>query len=113
MSTPCNLLDLEGPATIEVLPAVAEAIADRMPVLLDGGVRRRVDVLKAIALGASAVLVGRPILWALAVDGQRGVELALRLLRQEFDLAMAVAGCPEVKSITTDLLVPRRFTPTQ
>jgi 4-hydroxymandelate oxidase len=95
-----------APATIEVLPAIVEAVAGRMPVLLDGGVRRGLDVLKAIALGASAVLVGRPVLWALAVDGQQGVQLALSLLRQELDLAMAMAGCLNLKSITKDLLFP-------
>jgi 4-hydroxymandelate oxidase len=95
-----------APATIEVLPAIAEAVAGRMSVLLDGGVRRGLDVLKAIALGANAVLVGRPVLWALAVDGQRGVELALSLLRQELDLAMAMAGCLNLQSITKDLLLP-------
>ena len=98
-----------APATIEVLPAIAEAVAGRMPVLLDGGVRRGLDVLKAIALGANAVLIGRPVLWALAVDGQPGVELALNLLRQELDLAMAMAGCVNLKSITKDLLSPTSF----
>ncbi|MDB6112779.1 MAG: FMN-dependent alpha-hydroxy acid dehydrogenase [Pedosphaera sp.] len=93
-----------APATIEVLPAVAQVVAGRVPVLLDGGVRRGLDVLKAIALGASAVQVGRPVLWGLAAGGQPGVELALELLRTEFDLAMALAGCPDIASITRDLV---------
>jgi 4-hydroxymandelate oxidase len=71
---------------------------------MDGGVRRGLDVLKAIALGASAVQVGRPILWGLSVAGQAGVEFALGLLRQEFDLAMALAGSASLKTITRDLV---------
>jgi len=93
-----------APTTIEVLPRCAEAVGGRIPVLLDGGVRRGLDVLKAIALGAAAVQVGRPILWGLAAGGQEGVETALSLLRQELDLAMALAGCPSLKTITRDLL---------
>lgn len=93
-----------APATIEVLPRCAEAVGGRVPVLLDGGVRRGLDVLKAIALGATAVQVGRPVLWGLAADGQEGVEFALALLRQELELAMALAGCPDLKTITRDLI---------
>jgi 4-hydroxymandelate oxidase len=93
-----------APATIEVLPAIAEAVAGQVPLLLDGGVRRGVDVLKALALGASAVQIGRPILWGLALEGQAGVEHALKLLRQEFDLAMALAGCPKIESIRRELV---------
>jgi 4-hydroxymandelate oxidase len=98
-----------APATIEVLQRCAEAVAKvasgaaTVPVLLDGGVRRGLDVLKALALGATAVQVGRPVLWGLAAGGQTGVEQALELLRQELDLAMALAGCPDLKSITRDL----------
>lgn len=93
-----------APATIDVLPACAEAVDGRVPVLLDGGVRRGLDVLKALALGATAVAVGRPVLWGLAAGGQEGVEHALGLLRQELDLAMALSGCPTVREITRDLL---------
>ncbi|HEX5222036.1 MAG TPA: alpha-hydroxy acid oxidase [Verrucomicrobiae bacterium] len=93
-----------APATIEVLPRCAEAVEGRLPVLLDGGVRRGLDVLKAIALGATAVQVGRPVLWGLAAGGQQGVEAALGLLRQELDLAMALAGCPNLKAVTRDLI---------
>jgi 4-hydroxymandelate oxidase len=71
---------------------------------MDGGVRRGLDVLKAIALGATAIQVGRPVLWGLAAGGQEGVELALDLLRQELDLAMALAGCTNLKTITRDLI---------
>jgi len=94
-----------APATISVLPRIAEAVAGRVPVLLDGGVRRGLDVLKALALGATAVQVGRPVLWGLAAAGQPGVEQALTFLRQEFDLALALAGCQNLKAITRDLVV--------
>ena len=93
-----------APATVDVLPACANAVSGRVPVLLDGGIRRGIDVLKALALGATAVQVGRPVLWGLAVAGQEGVEHALGILRQELDLAMALAGCPDIPSITGDLL---------
>jgi 4-hydroxymandelate oxidase len=93
-----------APATIQVLPSVVEAVAGKMPVLMDGGVRRGVDVLKALALGAAAVQVGRPILWGLAAGGQQGVELALAMLRQELDLAMALSGCARIKDVTKDLV---------
>jgi 4-hydroxymandelate oxidase len=98
-----------APATIEVLPAIAEAVGGRVPLLLDGGIRRGADVLKAIALGAAAVQIGRPVLWGLAANGQQGVELALNILRQEFDLAMALAGCTNVKSISRDLVSPGKI----
>ena len=91
-------------ATIDALADVASAVADRTELLMDGGVRRGTDVLKAIARGARAVLVGRPVLWGLAIDGRRGVERVLAILRAEIDLAMALAGCPTVADISTDLL---------
>lgn len=93
-----------APATIDVLPQCAEAVGGRVPILIDGGVRRGLDVLKAIALGATAVQVGRPVLWGLAAGGQEGVEFALGLLRQELDLAMALSGCPDLMAITGDLI---------
>jgi 4-hydroxymandelate oxidase len=95
-----------APATIEVLPRIADAVAGRGEVLLDGGVRRGTDVLKAIALGARAVLVGRPVLWGLAAAGREGVAAALATLRRELDLAMALCGCPDVASVTRDLVEP-------
>ncbi len=91
-------------ASIEALPEVVEAIAGRCEVYVDGGVRRGTDVLKALALGARAVLLGRPILWGLAVDGEPGVRHIFQLLRAEFELAMALAGCPNTKSITRSLV---------
>jgi 4-hydroxymandelate oxidase len=94
-----------APATIRVLGDIADAVKERVEVLLDGGVRRGTDVLKAIAYGAKAVLVGRPVLWALAVDGQRGVSLALGILRSEIDLAMALTGSPSMSAVTRDLIL--------
>ncbi len=93
-----------APATIEALPPIAEAVQGRMPILVDGGIRRGLDILKAIALGATAVQIGRPILWGLAVGGEQGVEMTLALLRRELDLAMALAGCPDLKSVTRALV---------
>jgi 4-hydroxymandelate oxidase len=95
-----------SPATIEVLARVVDAVAGRGEVLIDGGVRRGADVIKAIALGARAVLVGRPVLWGLAAGGRAGVAAALGVLRRELDLGMALCGCPNVASITRDLVTP-------
>ena len=94
-----------APATIDVLPAIAEAVQGRVELMLDGGVRRGTDVVKALALGARAVLVGRPVLWGLTVDGASGVARVLELLRGETDLAMALCGCPTVADVTRDLVV--------
>jgi len=93
-----------APATIEVLPGIVEAVQGKIPVLLDGGIRRGLDILKALALGANAVQIGRPVLWGLANGGEQGVRKVLEMLRQELDLAMALAGCPDLKSITRDLV---------
>lgn len=91
---------LDGaPPTATSLPHVAEAIAGRVPVIVDGGVRRGADILRALALGANAVAVGRPILWGLAAGGEAGVARVLEILRSEFDLAMALAGCREVADV--------------
>ncbi len=92
-------------ATIEALPEVVEAVAGRCEVYVDGGIRRGTDVLKALALGARAVLVGRPILWGLAVGGRTGVRDVLDTLRAELDLAMALSGCASLEQIHRDLLV--------
>ncbi len=93
------------PATIEALPEVARAVAGHCEVYLDGGIRRGTDVLKALALGARAVFIGRPALWGLAVDGEAGVRRVLELLREEFDLAMALAGRPTLASIDASLVM--------
>lgn len=92
-------------ATIDVLPEVAETVQGKIEILIDGGIRRGTDILKAVALGAKAVLVGRPVIWGLAVDGENGVKSVLELLRNEFDLSMALCGCDSVKKITKDLIV--------
>jgi 4-hydroxymandelate oxidase len=94
-----------APSTIEVLPKIAEAVDNRIEIIIDGGIRRGTDVIKAIALGAKAVLIGRPVLWGLAVDGEQGVSIVLSLLRNEFDLAMALCGCRSIAEITRDLLI--------
>jgi isopentenyl diphosphate isomerase/L-lactate dehydrogenase-like FMN-dependent dehydrogenase len=91
-------------ASIEALPEIVEAVAGRCEVYLDGGIRRGTDVLKALALGARAVLVGRPILWGLAVNGAQGVAHVLELLRAELELAMALAGRPTIASIDRSLV---------
>jgi isopentenyl diphosphate isomerase/L-lactate dehydrogenase-like FMN-dependent dehydrogenase len=97
---------LDGvPATIEALPEVVEAVGGRCEVYLDGGVRRGTDVLKALALGARGVFIGRPVLWGLAVDGAAGVERVLALLRNELELAMALAGRPTLASIDRSLVM--------
>jgi isopentenyl diphosphate isomerase/L-lactate dehydrogenase-like FMN-dependent dehydrogenase len=92
------------PATISVLPEIVDAVAGAVEVYVDGGIRRGTDVLKAVAYGARAVLVGRPILWGLAVGGEAGVKFVLEMLRQEFSLAMALSGCPRLASVTRDLV---------
>jgi isopentenyl diphosphate isomerase/L-lactate dehydrogenase-like FMN-dependent dehydrogenase len=92
-------------ATSDVLAEVVDAVAGAAEVFVDGGIRRGSDVLKALALGARAVLVGRPYLWALAAGGQAGVEHMLSLLREELDLDMALAGRPTIESIDRSLVV--------
>ena len=91
---------LDGmPASIDLLPAVVEAVDGWVPVLMDGGIRRGNDVLRALALGAQGVLVGRPILHALATAGALGVAHAIRVLRAELELAMALTGCRTIAEI--------------
>lgn len=91
-------------ASIEALPEVVEAVAGQCEVYLDGGIRRGTDVLKALALGARAVLVGRPILWGLAANGSEGVRHVLELLRAELELSMALAGRPTLSSVDRSLV---------
>jgi len=93
-----------APAAIDVLEEVARAVDGRAEVFVDGGVRRGTDVLKALALGARAVLVGRPVLWGLAAAGQAGAERVLAILRDEVDLALALAGCAAPGDVTRDLV---------
>ncbi|MEV5592422.1 alpha-hydroxy acid oxidase [Streptomyces sp. NPDC052496] len=96
-----------APASVEALPAVAAAVAGRVPVLLDGGVRRGSDAAVALALGACAVGVGRPVLWGLAADGEKGVRHVLELLRAEFDHVLALCGGGSPADLGPDLVVAR------
>src|SRR5439155_19135342 len=90
--------------TIRALPDVVGAVAGRAAVLIDGGIRKGVDIIKALALGANAVQIGRPILWGLAVGGEAGVAHVLSLLREELDNAMALCGCASIAHVTRDLI---------
>lgn len=95
------------PATIDVLPEVADAVGRRVPILMDGGIRRGTDIVKALALGAQAVMVGRPYLYGLAVDGAAGVQRVLEILRTELEMAMALAGKPTIASLDWSVLWQR------
>jgi 4-hydroxymandelate oxidase len=92
------------PATIEVLPEIVAAVGHQVDVLVDGGIRRGTDMLKALALGARAVCLGRPALWGLAANGEAGVNHVLDLLLAEFDQTMALCGCSTISDITPDLI---------
>lgn len=96
---------LDGlPATIDALPAIARAVDGRVPVLLDGGIRRGSDILKARALGASAVLIGRPYVQALAAAGASGVAHVLHILRSELEVAMVLCGCKSLSAIDASVI---------
>lgn len=96
---------LDGmPASIDSLKDIVEAVGGEMEVLMDGGVRRGTDVLKALAYGAKAVLIGRPYAWALGADGERGVSHVLKLLRDELENAMVSTGCPSIGDIESSLV---------
>ena len=97
------MVDTVIPA-IEALPEVADAVAGRVPILLDGGVRRGTDVVKAIALGAAAVMIGRPYLYALAVEGAEGVRRCIDILHREIEMAMAACGKPSIGAIDRSLV---------
>ena len=87
-------------ATLDALPEVVEAVAGRIEVLMDGGIRRGTDVVKALALGARAVLAGRAPLWGLVVDGEAGARRVLELLRDEIELALQLVGCRTPAELT-------------
>ncbi|KAI7986956.1 Peroxisomal (S)-2-hydroxy-acid oxidase GLO4 [Camellia lanceoleosa] len=89
-----------SPATITVLEEVVRAVGGKIPVLIDGGVRRGTDIFKALALGAQAVMIGRPVLYGLAAKGEYGVRRVIDMLKDELELTMALSGCPTVKDIT-------------
>ena len=103
--------NLDGtPASIRALPAIAEAVGDQIEVLLDGGIRRGSDVVKAVALGARAVMIGRAYLWGLAANGQAGVENVLDILRSGIDSALLGLGHASVQELSpADLLIPSGF----
>jgi isopentenyl diphosphate isomerase/L-lactate dehydrogenase-like FMN-dependent dehydrogenase len=91
-------------ATIDALPEVVEAVDGRLEVLVDGGIRRGTDVVTALALGARAVMIGRPYLWGLAVAGDRGVRWVIETLRAEVELAMALTGAVSVEAIGSTMV---------
>ena len=99
-------------ATVDALPAIISAVQKQnanVEVYLDGGIRQGTDVIKALALGAKMVCIGRPVLWGLALSGQQGVELTLEILRKELDLAMALAGCTDSNNIDGKLVKTLRY----
>jgi isopentenyl diphosphate isomerase/L-lactate dehydrogenase-like FMN-dependent dehydrogenase len=106
--------NLDGtPATIRLLPAIADAVGSEVEVLLDGGVRRGGDVVKALALGARAVLIGRAYLWGLAANGQAGVENVLDILRAGIDSSLLALGRSSITELTRkDVVMPADFTRT-
>jgi isopentenyl diphosphate isomerase/L-lactate dehydrogenase-like FMN-dependent dehydrogenase len=93
-------------ASLDALPDIVAAVGDRMTVLLDSGVRTGSDVMKAVALGADAVLVGRPYVYGLGLGGEDGVRHVLRSLLAEFDLTMALAGCRSLEDVGAEVLRP-------
>jgi len=97
------------PNPIEVLPDIAEQVQGKVPLIVDSGIRRGGDVVKALALGADAVMIGRPIMYGLATAGALGVAHSLRLLRDELELTMALCGCASLADITPDLVRYPRF----
>ena len=92
-------------SSIDALPKISRAVNKQIPIILDGGIRRGSDVLKALALGAETVGIGRPVIWGLSHSGQEGVESIVNILTSELNLAMALVGCPDIQSISSDILV--------
>lgn len=93
-----------APATIDALPEVVAKVRGRVPVLVDGGIRRGTDILKALALGATAVLIGRPVVYGLTAQGAEGVTHVINILRRELEMAMALSGRPSIKSIDASVI---------
>ena len=91
-------------ASIAALPGIVDAVGDQMPVLIDGGFRRGIDVIKALALGARAVLIGRPHLWGVACGGEEGVYWVLELFRREIDRAMALGGWDDTSRLDRNVI---------
>ena len=92
-------------APIEVLPEVVDAVGNRITVIVDSGFRRGSDVVKALALGAKAVLIGRPTLYGTAVGGEAGAARAIAFFRDEIDRVLALVGCPDIADLNSDYLV--------
>ena len=92
------------PASIEILPKIAKAVNGKIPILFDGGIRRGTDIIKAIALGASAVMIGRPIMYGLATAGALGVAHTLKILKEELEVSMIFTGCKDISSIKEDTI---------
>ncbi|KAL1455796.1 hypothetical protein MTO96_043614 [Rhipicephalus appendiculatus] len=90
---------------IDVLPEIVAAVGDEMEVYMDSGVRTGADVVKALALGARAVFVGRPVLWGLAYDGKRGVDRVLEILREESERTLRLLGCADIKDLCEDFVL--------
>ena len=97
------------PATIDALPHVADKVAGRVPLIVDGGIRRGTDVLKALALGATAVGIGRPYLYGLGVGGAEGVTRVVEILRREFEMALMLTGRPSIASIDRSVVWPKEW----
>jgi 4-hydroxymandelate oxidase len=95
--------------TIQCVPEVAAGVAGRAPILVDGGVRRGADIFKALALGATAVGVGRPYMWGLASFGQPGVEMVLDILRRELQLIMRQTGVTSIQNISKSYIADRQI----
>lgn len=83
---------------------MVKAVGDRVIVMLDGGIRQGTDIFKALALGAKLVFIGRPPIWGLSVEGQKGVENIIEILRKELDIAMTLMGCTKINEITRDMV---------
>lgn len=97
------------PAPIEVLPEIVDAVGTKLVVMADGGIRNGTDVFKAIGLGAKLVFIGRPVLYGLAVNGQKGVEEIFNILKKELDSTMALSGVSRIDEINGDYIVSDTF----
>ena len=93
-------------ASIDALPAVVERVSGRVPLLVDGGIRRGTDVFKALARGAAAVLIGRPYLYGLSAGGAAGGARVVEILRTELEMTMGLIGCPDLSRISNKFLLP-------
>ncbi|MFA6739940.1 MAG: alpha-hydroxy acid oxidase [Arcobacteraceae bacterium] len=91
-------------STMQILPKIVEVVDNKIPIIIDGGITRGTDILKALAYGASAVMIGKPIMYALATAGALGVAHSLKILKDEFEVAMALTGCKTLKDINKDIL---------